>query len=159
MDQTIAQAIDGAKRGHERLLKTFTETPDDKINFAPSATSRSAHDIVVHIAQSNKFMSKSICGESLPAAGSLEDFDKFMKEASAGITTRAQALAILDESMSELMSALECLTPADLGKEVVLPFATLPLAFFIFVPGMHMGNHASQIDYIQTIYGDMANHM
>ena len=39
------------------------------------------------------------------------------------------------------------------------PFGPMPMAFWVNLPGMHMGSHASQIDYLQTIWGDLVDHM
>ena len=33
------------------------------------------------------------------------------------------------------------------------------MSTWVNLPGMHMDNHAAQIDYLQTIWGDLANHM
>jgi hypothetical protein len=33
------------------------------------------------------------------------------------------------------------------------------MAIWAILPGLHMGNHAAQIDYLHTIWGDVTDHM
>jgi len=39
------------------------------------------------------------------------------------------------------------------------PMGAFPMAFWASLPGLHMSGHATQIDYLQTIWGDLADHM
>jgi hypothetical protein len=158
MDPAIAQAKDAIKRGHERLLKTFGATPDDKLTWSPSSTSKSPLGIVNHASQTNLFFLKVMRGEPLPPLGSIEEADKAMQAASAGITTREQAVSVLNDSVAGLNAALDALPAEDLAKDVTLPIFTMPMGYIIHIPGMHMTSHAAQIDYVQTIWGDTENH-
>jgi hypothetical protein len=158
MDSAIAQAKDTIKRGHERVLKTLAATPDDKLDWSPSSTSKSPIGIANHAAQTNFFFAKVFQGEPLPTMGSLEEADRLMQSASSGIRTREQAVQSLNDSVAAVLAGLDHLGPEDMAKDIPLPFATMPMGFLIFIPGMHMGNHAAQIDYVQTIWGDMENH-
>jgi uncharacterized damage-inducible protein DinB len=159
MDPRIISAKETTQRGHDRLLNTLGATHDDKLDWSPSSTSKSALGLVSHSAEANFFFAKVIGGEEIPPVKSVEDADEKMKAAAKQLTTRDQAVHRLEESVAALMAAIDKLSSADLDKDVVLPFRTMPMNFAISIPGMHMANHASQIDYIQTIYGDAQNHM
>ena len=61
--------------------------------------------------------------------------------------------------MVAVHAALDALTPERIDSIVETPVVTRPMPFFMNLPGIHMGNHAAQIDYLQTIWGDMDFHM
>jgi hypothetical protein len=39
------------------------------------------------------------------------------------------------------------------------PMGSLPMAVWMRLPSLHTSSHASQMDYLQTIWGDLADHM
>jgi uncharacterized damage-inducible protein DinB len=159
MDNHTHHAKALIERTQGRLLRTFAAVPDDKLTWSPSSTSKSALDIVKHVAQTNLFIAKALCGEPLPDAASLPEIEKAMEAAASHITTRDQAVACFNESVATVLATIDKLTEDDLAKDIVLPFTTMPASALIYISGMHAANHAGQIDYIQTIYGDMDEHM
>jgi hypothetical protein len=158
METPAAQAKNAAAQGYHRVLATFAAVPDDKLMFRPSETCKSVLEIVAHVGFSNQAIAGALQGEPMTTNASLEELDVAMKPMLATITSRQQALDLLECSMTAVNSALDTVTPDILGREVTAPFGTVPMSFLIFAPGMHMSSHAAQIDYLQTVYGDLQNH-
>ncbi|MDR3707568.1 MAG: DinB family protein [Capsulimonadaceae bacterium] len=158
METPSSEAKKVANNGYQRLLKTFAAVSDDRLNYTPSPTSRTPLQIVAHCGFANQGISKMILGEPMPFA-SFEEMEAVMKPLIASITTRQQALDLVAESMSSVNTALDAITPEILDKQVAVPSGQMPIGTMIYIFGMHMQNHASQIDYIQTIWGDMVNHI
>ena len=159
METPSAQAKMMANKGYDRLLETLAAVPDDKLKFSPSATCKSPLEIAAHCGYANAGLAGAIRGEQPAFRGTLEEMDAAMKPMLASIETRQQVLDLLADSISKVNSALDTVTPESMNTLVSVPFGDIPLMYIIFAPGQHMSGHASQIDYIQTIYGDQQNHM
>jgi hypothetical protein len=70
--------------------------------------------------------------------------------------TRVAALALLDKNSEALVAWLDQLLVERLSDMVPLPFdlGQAPLEFMLMMPAWHTNDHAAQMDYIQTCYGD-----
>jgi len=159
MESITSQAKMVAGNAYQRLLTTFAAVPDDKLTWSPSATSHSALQIAAHCGFSNQFLAGRLSGEEMPVPANVEEMQEGIKKAIATITTRQQALDLLAGSIEKVNAVLDTVKPEALGTEVKTPFGQVTLGFLIFAPGIHMQTHAAQIDYIQTIYGDVDMHM
>ena len=153
----IEQAKQHAENGKARFLKTFSYVPDDKLGYAPSQTARTPLRVAAHVGLANFNLAKIIRGEPLPDVSAEELFAK-VAEAEKGITTREQALQTIEASHQDVLSALDSLSPDMIEREVHTPGLDAPMTFYMNLPGLHMFGHAAQIDYQQTIWGDMDPH-
>ena len=88
-----------------------------------------------------------------------EQVDAESRKFEATIRDRAEAVRQLQASCEEVVAALATMTAERFATSPNSPFGPLPMASWVNLPGMHMGNHASQIDYLQTIWGDLVDHM
>lgn len=161
MDATaqIAQAKEMTQKFSADLLNTFSFVPDDKLTFAPSATSRHALWIVGHCARANQAFARGIRGESLGEAMSPAEFGEMVWNAGKETTSRDEAIELVKASTDEVVAALDAMDPEKFGSMLQTPFGPMPMAFWITIAGPHMAGHARQIDYLQTIWGDQENHM
>lgn len=158
MSDTLAAARGYVESTAARLLKTLGEVPDDKLNWQPSPTSKSALRIAAHAAVSLKFLSGVVRGEAhFPA--SMAEAEAAGGDAEAAITSREALAAALADSTADAVAAIGALSPEQLQEDVVTPFMTAPLAFFVNLLGRHTDNHAAQIDYLQTVWGDHVFHI
>ncbi|HPU00125.1 MAG TPA: hypothetical protein PLU39_19835, partial [Armatimonadota bacterium] len=57
-----------------------------------------------------------------------------------------------------VLAAIDKVKPDEIDKIVETPFLKAPMSFFLTLFGSHMGQHAAQIDYLQTIWGDNEFH-
>lgn len=158
MSQVVEQARQSAIQGKDRLLKTLSFVPEDKVKWSPSATAKSALRIAAHCAITNHAFATWIRGQKL-SVSTVEEAIAFIDAEEKKITERDQAVRLIEESAKLVDSALGALTPDRIGTQVDTPFGPFPMTFIMFLPGLHMQNHASQIDYLQTIWGDMDDHM
>ena len=159
----VSPAIEMSKRvtamGKDRLLKTLSFVSDDKLTWSPEPTSKCALRIAAHCGISNRMFVAIIKRTPFPEDFSMADALAQGKLDEEKIETREQAIALIESSTAAVIEALEAVSPEDVHSDVVTPVFTAPLMFFMNLPGRHMDNHASQIDYIQTCWGDLEWHM
>ncbi|HEX8551720.1 MAG TPA: DinB family protein [Abditibacteriaceae bacterium] len=157
------ETIDHAKaeflRAEELLLKSLATTPEERINWSPAPTARTPIEQVAHSAQSLE----SICGFMNGHAFSIEttgEADDFFREYEKQFTTREAVVAVWKKNSAAYLQFLDALTPEALATLIQLPFGMgqAPLKEALAFPPLHTKWHASQIDYIQTIYGDRIWH-
>lgn len=140
---------DNYKKGHGMLLATFNAVPDDKLNWKPADTSRSALQIAAHVAATNRYFILAYQGN--PPATDFPEIMRWIDKASAPWTTKEKVLSELAESHAELDSLFAKLPPEILDNERA--------SIGLWVSSFHCYEHASQIDYLQTTWGDMEFHM
>ena len=158
VSEIISQAKLQAERMVAQMLYTFSFVPDDKLNWTPSPTSKSALRLVAHCAVSNHGISRPIRCEESSVEMPFEEVFRMMEEKEIAITSREQAIGALQESLVVVLSALDSVTKEGLNSSPESPFGPMPMMFWMFLPANHMMGHAYQIDYLQTIWGDCDFH-
>lgn len=142
------------------LKHALATTPDDRINWSPSATSRTPLQVASHAAISVGDMLGNLKGDTfaIPTTGEAE---RFHRERDSKIKTREEALRLLDENQRAYFEWLDDLTPERLDSPMNLPFGmgAMPTRIGIEVMALHVNWHTAQINYIQTIYGDQDWHL
>jgi hypothetical protein len=135
-------------------------TPDDKLNWSPSPSARTPLQIVAHSASSIGHITDMLNGIPFQIENSAAA-DKEMLAWEKQFTTRAATVAVFDENCNKYMTWLDTLSPDQLGKEVEAPFGMgmMQVGRGLFFPPMHTMGHVSQLEYLQTIYGDRDWHM
>lgn len=153
----ISEAKMQTERNCAQFLHTFSFVPDDKLSWSPSATSKSALQIAAHLAVSNFGISRVIRGEGsgdMP----MDELMKQMAEQEAALTTREAVIEAIKESTKVVIASLDSINDSNIDATLASPFGEFPAKFWMFLPGNHMMGHAYQVDYIQTIYGDVDFH-
>jgi uncharacterized protein YndB with AHSA1/START domain len=156
-------AIDEAKASFlaakARLERILQATPDDRINWSPSATARTPIELVAHAAAAVKALHETFDGRTFDAASTAEA-DVSFREWERSFCTREEVLSLLDANSAAYVAWLDELAPERLAWMVELPFGlgSVPLALALTFPPAHTHSHVAQIDYIQTVYGDHVWH-
>ncbi len=160
MDETIGTAIASITRAKDQMSRALATTPDDRVNWSPAATARTSVQIVAHAAAAIKNLYEFMEGKAFVAPDPFAA-DKMFREWEKQFTTREQAQAILDENCANYIAFLENLDPSKLDNMIKLPFnlGLAPLRIVMKFPPAHTMGHIGQIDYMQTIYGDLDWHM
>lgn len=162
MSQQALNPIEHAKSfyesGAQRFLKTFSFTPDDKLTWSPSPTAKTSLRLAAHVAVTNYFFAQIFSGKSNEFK-SAEEAMGFIDKEEKKITSRSEALKAIDDSGKVLLAALSTLTPDKLSTDAQTPFGSVPMSHMITIPGLHMHSHGAQLDYLQTIWGDLDPHM
>jgi DinB superfamily len=159
MDGQIEMAKRWTESSRAGILKALETTPDDKLNWSPSSTSRSSLKIAAHAGISAKGISSSFSGENAGPAMAFDQVMVFMKAEEDKVTTREQAIALVNDGCDATIKALDKITPEQLSSIAKTPFGEVPMASWILIPSLHMDCHRSQIDFLQTVWGDMEMHM
>ncbi|MBC8063753.1 MAG: SRPBCC domain-containing protein [Chlorobia bacterium] len=146
----IRQAKNLAELALQRLARTFSYVPDDKLNWTPSETSKTPLRVLVHAALSNDYFAAVLRGDELPYQ-SAEEVVAMIKVKENEIQTRDQALGLLETTTRQTLEAFDKLDPARLTIDP-------KVAFILLLVGRHADGHASQIDYLQTTWGDLEDH-
>ena len=123
--------------------KTLAATPDDKFEFKPSETSKSIRELVIHSIEGNGYVGGAI-GLNVPSAP--EDAD------------RSLLIQALIDSTEVVAKGIEAMPDEALTGTVSFFGSEMPAQAFIFLNEWHISRHVSQIDYVQTIYGDLEDH-
>jgi len=157
---TIDQAKADYLRTKELLAHALATTPDDRLNWAPSATARTPIQLVAHSASAVKAIHSMLAGNTVEFGNPVEA-DRGFREWERRFDTREQVLRLLEESSAAYIAWLDTLTPDHLQDTATLPFGlgTAPVAIGLTFAPNHLLVHKAQIDYIQTIYGDHDWHM
>ncbi len=152
------QAKQFALMGKGQFLKTFACVPEDRITWSPAPTAKSALRLAAHVGIANLGIAAVVRGEGIGAA-TMQEVLAQSEAAERTITTRQQALDLIENSVQAVLAALDALTPERIAGVVETPMLTAPMPVFMNLFGLHMFEHASQVDYLQTIWGDMEFHM
>ncbi len=158
MRETVEAAKAEFLRAKGRVTSALASTPDDKINWSPSSTARTPIEEVVHSALSIKGMQGWLDGNPFPFE-SMKALDDYSRSREAEFKTRESALELLETHSNEFISWLDGLSDEKVASTFSTPMGDFPMASAITFPADHLRAHASQMDYIQTIYGDREWHM
>lgn len=145
-------------QGMEYFLSNFSFVPDEKLDWTPTPTSKSAMRIAAHTALYNGIFAKMIRDRKLP----VEDIPGFVARnnaAEVALTRRDEMESVFRKGTEEVLAALDALTPEDI--ELVLDTSlgwTMPMTRLMSLPGWHATLHAGQIDYLQTCWDDQEVH-
>jgi hypothetical protein len=155
MEDIVSQTKAEYQRTRERLALLLSKTPEDKLNWAPSTTSRTAVELVAHSAESVGHILSMLKGQQDFEFNGTSDMDNRLRTSEKQYATREAAIAILDKNSAELLSFLDGLTPEALGGTVKAFFGEAPMAMAMNFPRLHMQDHVAQLEYLQTIWGDV----
>jgi hypothetical protein len=89
---------------------------------------------------------------------SVPEFFQNLYAAEETITTRESVVALLIETTAELSNAMTAVTTEKVADPTNSPFGAMPLAFWIDESVAHLNCHGHQLEYLQTIWGDLDNH-
>lgn len=157
-------SIESAKadliRTTDRMLSLLSETPDDKLAWKPTPSSRSIMEIVAHSAHSLENIAQQLRGIPFAPPTSKDANEGFL-EHDAQFSTREEVEVYFTEKRDSYAALLDTFTRADLIKQLKLPFGLgdAPLAYFMTMGHVHTMGHNAQIEYIQTMYGDHDWHL
>jgi hypothetical protein len=152
---TIPEAKQLFQMSVDRVKRILAKTPDDRLLWSPAPTARTPLAQVVHIANSIHHIHAAMLGTRY-ATPTMEEADAEFLAFEQGYTRREDALALLDKNSTAFFEWLDQLSEDQLSFMVPLPFGMgeAPLDFMLIMLAWHTNDHAAQIDYIQTCYGD-----
>lgn len=159
ISEMVAQAKQATLRAKSLLLKTFEYVPEDRLNWSPSADAKTPVQIVAHCAVSNTAFAGILRGEGPQLPSDPAEAIAFIRNGGSDVTSRKVAIQMIEDSVDEVLNALDYVSPDRMDSIIDTPFGPLPYTLFITLSGEHMTGHMCQIAYIQTIWGDLQDHM
>lgn len=152
---TIQEAKQVFEMAVERIQRILASTPDERLHWSPSPTARTPLAQVVHAANSIRNIHAAMMGERYETP-TREEADAEFLALEKSVTRREEALEMLRENSAAYLQWLDQLSPERLSDAVPLPFdlGEAPLEFMLMMPAWHTNDHAAQMDYIQTCYGN-----
>jgi hypothetical protein len=159
LTEQVTQIKEAAEAAKGQLLNTFSFVPDEKLTWSPSSSARSAVQIVAHCGVANEAFAMVIAGGRIPVGGTPEEASAQIRKGGADVTSREEAVRLVEESTAKVLAALDKATPELLATAPMTPFGPIPYEAWMTLPGMHMDGHAQQLNYLQTIWGDLEDHM
>jgi hypothetical protein len=159
VSNTITQAKEAAQQGKTELLKTFEFVPDDKLTWSPSPSARTALWMVAHCGAANRAFATILRGEALPISDDPEEAAAQVRNGGRDVMSREAAVRLVEESTAEVLAALDTVTAERLASSPDTPLGPLPFSVWMAIPGQHMSGHTRQLEYLQTIWGDLEDHV
>lgn len=155
MHPQIESAINDLTNAKDLMIQALANTPEDKVSWSPGGTARNAIQIVAHSAFALGFISTMLEGTPYPAPTTAEADANFI-EMEKPYQTREQVLELLNQKYNKYVDTLMGFNESDFDTMVLLPFGmgSAPRRAILAVGALHTRSHTSQIEYLQTIYGD-----
>jgi hypothetical protein len=135
-----------ARWAARNLAHNLDFVPEEKWNWKPTPTSKSAQEILNEVVVVLTGMKPVLTG------------GQWTTPSAPIVTDRTQAKQQVIDAANAFADALRSVNPADLGRQVELPFATLPLERCAGIPIVELIHHHGQIAYLQTMWGDTQSH-
>ncbi len=154
--------ISTIESGKDELARTFQSVPDDKLTWRPLDNGRSAIDLAGDAAQIAKLATQFVQMEpGTPTPPLRETFAQMGGERAAW--SRADVLAHLEANHGALIAVIEQMPDEKLGEMLSITMGpentmTLPRAGWAMMVYRSYISRFAQINYIQTLYGDMDSH-
>ena len=136
-----------------RFMTTLGHVPDDKLNYKPSETAKSALEIAAHVAIANLGFAAIIAQQPMH-----DNPMQWVEEQSRAIDSREKAEAALVQGFKAAHAAILAADPNRMEETVPGPIPGT-LRFYLGLCARHNSTHAGQIDYLQTIWGDTEFHV
>ena len=155
MNPTIELSKLTATQGMDMFLRNFSHVPDDKLNWTPTPSSKSALRIAAHTAVTNANFAEMIRNRQLPTGDEVPVLVERTKAAELAITSREEMERVFRENTQKVLDALDTLAPEDI--ELVLDSGqgwTMSMRYLMRLAGWHATLHTGQIDFLQTCWDD-----
>ncbi len=151
----IDAAIAELERTTQRVLVLVDKTPDEKLFWKPSPSSRSIGAIVAHAAHALENIAMQLQGTPFPILASAEANAHFLAH-DATFSEREPLVRYFEAARDGYIACLNSFQRDDLDRLVMMPFGLgeAPLRYFMTAGNQHTQSHIPQIEYIQTLYGD-----
>jgi siroheme synthase (precorrin-2 oxidase/ferrochelatase) len=155
MDTLVEMCKKSAVQEMELFLRNFSHVPDDKLNWTPTPTAKSALRIAAHTALYAGRFAKMIKDQALPEFDSLEEWLAQRNAEEVAVKSRAEVEEIFRQGTNEVIEALDSLTPESIEKSLDSGQGwSMPMTQVMKFPGWHASVHLGQIDFLQTCWDD-----
>jgi len=135
------------------LVNDLNALDEDKASGSPDTGTRPAIKMVAECGSVNGLLAWLVATGAANRP-SPEEQEAFY----ATITTRAEALAVLEEETQKLYAAIDGTAPNQWGDTVPGPFGEWTRLAITGIAAMHMMYHDGQLNYVHLLHGDTQMH-
>ncbi len=144
-----------ATGGMEMFLRNFSYVPDDRLTWTPTPTYKSALRFAAHTGLYAGRFAQLIRDRRLPTPDDLPQWLAEREAEEVAITSREEMERVFHEGTTEVLAALDSLTPEEVEMNLVSAQGwSMPMKQLMNLPGWHATLHLGQIDYLQTCWDD-----
>ncbi|MBL8048031.1 MAG: DinB family protein [Chthonomonas sp.] len=151
----IELAKERAVSNMDIFLRNFAHVPDDRLNYTPTPSAKSALRVAAHTALYAGRFAEMIRTRQLPNP---HDIDAWLAERAAeemAITSREEMERVFRAGTAEVLAALDGLSPEDVEMDLLAgQGGSFSMRQLMNLPGWHATLHLGQIDYLQTCWDD-----
>ncbi len=139
----------------EIFLRNFSHVPDDRLEWTPVPTAKSALRIAAHTALYAGRFARMIQDRQLPIPESLEDWLAERDAEEVALTSREEIERVFRAGTAEVLTALDSLKPDEVESTLESGQGwTMSMKQLMGLPAFHATLHTGQIDYLQTCWND-----
>jgi hypothetical protein len=160
MDNIVEVNKRNAIQGMQYFLRNFSHVPDEKLNWQPTPSAKSALRIGAHTALYAGRFARMITERKLGGGENLQEWLAEREAEELAVTSRRQVEEIFRSGTEEVLKALDGLSTEDLRLDLDSGQGwSMSMAHLMSLPGWHATLHAGQIDYLQTCWDDQVVHL
>jgi len=138
---------DATQKAATDLETALNRVPQDKRNWKPQESSRSALDQIAECAILNGASADVIENKIFPDF----DFPNFQSEKDKLAADENAALELLRQNAARVATAIRAVKDEDLEQKIAMPWGEMTLAQNIAYPNWNMTYHEGQINYIASL--------
>ena len=146
----IRKQIEDAR---DDYVKDLEALPEETLANSQGGSARTAFDFTHEVAFVNRRIAMRLRGETPPDVA-----DEGWIKAPAEFQTKAAAIEDLRSSMDEVLAAWDALPAEDMMKPIRLKTRQGSALEFAYMCAHHTGYHDAQLNYLQSLQGDMEVH-
>jgi hypothetical protein len=148
MSNTLQNFLaDATVKTADALVEAFLRLPEQKRDWKPAESSRSALDQLAECALNNAFLVNIV--ETRQWTRSFEDY--LATKAALVAEGPDAAIALLKENTPRAIATIRAFPSDSLDEEITLPFGTSKMSEVLAYPYWNMAYHEGQINYIASI--------
>jgi len=138
------------------MIQTAHSMPEENFRWQPLESGRTAWDQVAECVQVADWMSRIIAEKS--ASFLTPEFVAQQKLVRPDLGSMDELEKHLRERYGRFFEVIRSQTDDDLNRDVLLRGCDVKVHRILFFPMRNMYYHFGQINYIQTLYGDLSMH-
>ena len=140
--------VTATRKAMTDLEKALTSLPEDKRNFSPGGSARTAADMAAECAILNGITAQVVVERKMAADF---DYNEFTKTKDT-LARKPEVLhTLLHSSTEKFIAAINSVPDEDLSVEIELPWGKMTIAQILAYPYWNMSYHEGQIYYISSL--------
>ena len=139
---------DATRKAAGNVVTAILNLPEDRRNWKPADTSRTALDQLAECAMNNGFTADIVEQRSMP----FHSQQDYLKKKADLVATGYDAIkALLDTNTERMISVILAFPDDNLVDEMDLPWGRSKLAEILAYPYWNMAYHEGQVNYIASL--------